>query len=141
MTEVKELEKQLADELKAERSYDPIKHPAYLVFEYYADIMMRKEQVEKLDAFLSGGVTNPVMDFSCYTIQAYKPVTNAHYKYNGSSVLDLVEPVDPDYARLPWAYKEQSWAATLLLAPFFGAYFVSLGLFLIIYRLESFMLV
>lgn len=69
-------------------------------------------------------VTNPVQDFKCFTIQAYKPVTNPHYTYNGTSALDLVEAVDPNYSRLPWAYKEGSWAATLLLGPFFGAYIV-----------------
>lgn len=69
-------------------------------------------------------VTNPVQDFKCFTIQAYKPVTSDHYTYNGSSVLDIVEAVDPNYKRLPWADKEASWAATLLLGPFLGAYVV-----------------
>ena len=69
-------------------------------------------------------VTNPDQDFKCFTIQAYKPVNSSRYTYNGSSVLDLVEDVDPNYARLPWAYKEGSWAAALLLGPLIGAYIV-----------------
>jgi hypothetical protein len=69
-------------------------------------------------------VTDPVQDFKCFTMSAYKPVTNPHYIYNGSAVLDLVEAVDPQYNRLPWANKEGSWAATLLFGPLFGAYVV-----------------
>ncbi len=44
------------------RKYDPTLQPAYLVFEYFADIAMRDAQVEKLEAFLKGGDLNLVME-------------------------------------------------------------------------------
>ncbi len=48
--------------LLAERAYDPKEKPAYLVFEYFADILIRPDQIEKLDTFLNAGDTNPVME-------------------------------------------------------------------------------
>ena len=61
-SEREELEKQLASMLLDIRAFDPAQHPAYLVFEYYADILLRKEQVEKLELFLAGEAVNPVME-------------------------------------------------------------------------------
>ncbi len=57
-----ELEVQLASELQDTRQYDPSKHPAYLVFEHFSEIIMRPEQVEKLEIFLSGKDPNPIME-------------------------------------------------------------------------------
>ena len=37
-------------------------YPAYLVFEYSADILLFPKQIEILDTFLSGGDVNPVME-------------------------------------------------------------------------------
>ncbi|MEI8365202.1 MAG: DUF3638 domain-containing protein [Parachlamydiaceae bacterium] len=48
--------------LNAERTYDPCKRPAYLVFEFYAEISMRPDQVEKLDLFLKGEKTDLIME-------------------------------------------------------------------------------
>nr|NGX43070.1 hypothetical protein [Chlamydiota bacterium] len=53
---------QLAETMLATRMYDPLKRPAYLVFEYFANITMRPCQVEKLEKFLSGGEPNLVME-------------------------------------------------------------------------------
>jgi hypothetical protein len=60
----KELEGELIQEMQGERAYDGKSHeyPAYLVFERYAGIMMRKEQVEKLCLYLEKGKINPVME-------------------------------------------------------------------------------
>lgn len=52
----------LAEAMLARRCYDPEKKPAYLVFEYYADILIRPVQEEKLEAFLSGRTPNVVME-------------------------------------------------------------------------------
>lgn len=53
---------QLAERMLAGRMYDPQKQPAYLAFEYFANISMRPSQVEKLELFLSGGKPNLVME-------------------------------------------------------------------------------
>ena len=60
--EKKELLQQLASDLTAERCYDPNKKPAYLAFEYFADILIRNVQVQKLDNFLQSGDLSPVME-------------------------------------------------------------------------------
>ncbi len=52
----------LAMELMVERKYVPNAHPAYLVFEYYADILLRPMQVDKLSSFLQEKDQNPVME-------------------------------------------------------------------------------
>ena len=62
VTEKQELEKQLLSDLLAKREYPLDTHPAYLVFEYYSGILMRKDQIIKLDQFLSGKTANPVME-------------------------------------------------------------------------------
>ena len=50
--EYKELVNELALELASTRRFDPQTTPAYLVFEYYANIIMRPSQVDKLEKFL-----------------------------------------------------------------------------------------
>ncbi|MBS0634605.1 MAG: DUF3638 domain-containing protein [Verrucomicrobia bacterium] len=50
------------DPEKSERAFNPQQHPAYLVFEYYADLRLRPVQVEKLEAFLSGKNPNLIME-------------------------------------------------------------------------------
>ncbi|MEI8366613.1 MAG: DUF3638 domain-containing protein, partial [Parachlamydiaceae bacterium] len=57
-----ELIQQLGEVLHTKRAYDPAKRPAFLVFEYYADIMMRPDQVGKLEEFLNGNESNLVME-------------------------------------------------------------------------------
>jgi hypothetical protein len=61
-SEKQEIEKTLYNELHAERVYNPLIDPAYLVFEYYADVILHKEQIEKIEAFLKGDISNPVME-------------------------------------------------------------------------------
>lgn len=60
--EYSDLVNQLADRCLAERYYLPKERPAYLVFEYFANIAMRQPQVEKLEKFLGGGDLNLVME-------------------------------------------------------------------------------
>lgn len=60
--EYSDLVNQLADSCLAERYYSAKQRPAYLVFEYFAHIAMRKPQVDKLEAFLTKGDLNPVME-------------------------------------------------------------------------------
>ncbi len=60
--EYKELLRDLGSEIGATRQFDPLSHPAYLVFEYYANISMRKSQVEKLEKFLQDKDKNPIME-------------------------------------------------------------------------------
>lgn len=57
-----DLKQQLAVDLLSERHYDPEVRPAYLVFEYYADILMRQGQVEKMRTFFEQGDINPVVE-------------------------------------------------------------------------------
>jgi len=57
-----DLRHELGELLNAKRAYNIPEHPEYLVFEYYAGIIMRQDQVDKLDAFMQGEVTNPVME-------------------------------------------------------------------------------
>ena len=52
----------LAEELLAERRYDPLERPAFLAFEYFANIMLRGAQVDKLEQFLEGADLNLVME-------------------------------------------------------------------------------
>ncbi|MBS4167668.1 DUF3638 domain-containing protein [Parachlamydia sp. AcF125] len=60
--EKKELTQQLATALLETRQYNPNAHPAYLVFEYYANICLRQAQVQKLAKFLEAGDLNPIME-------------------------------------------------------------------------------
>jgi hypothetical protein len=61
--EIADLTKQLRQTLAATRHYAPLrKHLPMLVFEYYANIKMRKNQVEKLNLFLDTGDINPMME-------------------------------------------------------------------------------
>lgn len=72
-------------------------------------------------------------DFECFTYPAYKQVQNPHFNYTAGDPLTLVEANDPKYNRLPWANREGSWAAMMLLATYAGAFVVSLsrrGLFI-----------
>jgi len=57
-----ELIQELANQLNAKCCYDISKNPSYLAFEYYAGIIMREDQVKKLEAFLQGDTPNPVME-------------------------------------------------------------------------------
>lgn len=60
--EREDLVQQLADTLLPQRAYDPVKRPAFLVFEYFANLSMRKAQVDKLELFLKGGNSNLIME-------------------------------------------------------------------------------
>ena len=74
-------------------------------------------------------LVTPITDsFECYTYPAYKPVNTTHYAGAGTGAVTLVPEVDPNYGRLPWAYKEESWATMLLLAPYALAFAVPLSL-------------
>lgn len=44
------------------RAYDPSKSKSYLVFEYIVDIMIRKDQVDKVDDFLKSGNINLIAE-------------------------------------------------------------------------------
>lgn len=57
-----ELVQQFAETLLAERTYNPTENPAYLVFEYYASLLMRPNQVENLNVFLTKGDLNPIRE-------------------------------------------------------------------------------
>ncbi|MCX6990096.1 MAG: DUF3638 domain-containing protein [Chlamydiae bacterium] len=57
-----DLRQELGLQLNATRAYNISEHPEYIVFEYYAGIIMREDQVSKLDAFIGGEETNPVME-------------------------------------------------------------------------------
>lgn len=57
-----DLVNRLSEALLAERSYDPIEKPAYLVFEAFADLIMRPAQTEKLARFMDEGHPNLIME-------------------------------------------------------------------------------
>jgi hypothetical protein len=57
-----ELIKRLLGDLLAKREYALENNPEFLVFEYYAGILIRKEQINKLQQFFSDGLVNPVME-------------------------------------------------------------------------------
>jgi hypothetical protein len=71
-------------------------------------------------------VTPPTSDFECYTQPVFKQAVGngKHTNYTEGDPLTLVPFSDPNYGRVPWAYKEQQWAAMMLLAPYFGAFVV-----------------
>lgn len=56
-----QLGQKLALELN-ERAYEPQENPAALVFEYYANILIRKDQIAKLNAFMKSGDQNLIME-------------------------------------------------------------------------------
>jgi hypothetical protein len=58
----KDLTHQLALDLSAKQHYRVAECPHYLVFEHYAGILMRQDQVVKLEGFLKSGDTHPVME-------------------------------------------------------------------------------
>lgn len=60
--ELQEQVQELAERLLATREFKPEKKPAYLVFEYYANILLRESQVKKLKQLLKDGDFNPVME-------------------------------------------------------------------------------
>lgn len=60
--EYNDLVAQLAQNMLTEPTYSPAERPAYLVFEYFADIALRAAQVEKLEKFLQHGDANLVME-------------------------------------------------------------------------------
>jgi len=57
-----ELIQKIGSELYAQRHDKVNEFPQYLVFEYTADILLKKEQVEKLETFLTKGKINPIME-------------------------------------------------------------------------------
>ncbi|PJD95658.1 MAG: hypothetical protein CK425_08120 [Parachlamydia sp.] len=61
-SEKEELIQQLATTLLDKRRYDPSQNPAYLVFEYYANMYLRSAQVGMLAKFLKEGDLNPVVE-------------------------------------------------------------------------------
>jgi len=60
--ECSELENKLAYLLQTTSHYDPAAHPLYVVFEYFGNLVLRQDQVQKLDAFLNDGTANPIME-------------------------------------------------------------------------------
>lgn len=48
--------------IHSDRYFIPSENPAYLAFEYFSNILMRSDQVEKLQLFLEGGDLNLVME-------------------------------------------------------------------------------
>ncbi|MBA3238120.1 MAG: DUF3638 domain-containing protein [Parachlamydiaceae bacterium] len=60
--ELQEQVQELAERLLATRQFKSEKKPAYLVFEYYANILLRESQVIKLKQLLKDGDLNPVME-------------------------------------------------------------------------------
>ncbi|MCX6991323.1 MAG: DUF3638 domain-containing protein [Chlamydiae bacterium] len=58
----KELEQELGEQLNATRCYNIDEHPAYLVFEHYSGMILRGDQVAKLNAFLQGEISNLIME-------------------------------------------------------------------------------
>lgn len=52
----------LAAQCTVKRAYVSQKHPAYLAFEYYSNLLMRKDQCEKLEVFLKEGDLNPIIE-------------------------------------------------------------------------------
>jgi len=61
-SEKEELIQQLAVTLLDKQRYKPNQHPAYLVFEYYANMYLRSAQVDMLAKFLKDGDLNPVVE-------------------------------------------------------------------------------
>ena len=57
-----DLIQQLANIVLETRHYIPEENPAYLVFEYYSDKILRETQVKKLERLLKFGDVNPVME-------------------------------------------------------------------------------
>lgn len=60
--EINDLVQQLAADMSAKHCYDLDQNPAYLTFEYYANILLRQKQVDKLADFMKTGEINPVME-------------------------------------------------------------------------------
>lgn len=60
--EYQELAHQLGLSLMETRHYHPQEFPAYLVFEYYSNILLRENQAKKLEQFLQLGESNPVIE-------------------------------------------------------------------------------
>jgi hypothetical protein len=67
-------------------------------------------------------------DFDCFTTPVYKQVQNPHFNYTAGNPITYVEAEDPKYGRLPWANREGSWAAIMLLATYAGAFVVRFNL-------------
>ena len=64
--------------------------------------------------------SNQSGDFTCHTIPANKPISTPHGDFRQTTLTGLtaVSPIDPDYARLPWARTGLfAWGAILLVAP------------------------
>lgn len=61
-SEKSEMVQQLAATLFDTHQYELHQHPAYLVFEYYANILLRPPQIITLAKFLENGDLNPVME-------------------------------------------------------------------------------
>jgi primosomal protein N' len=60
--EYKELVNKLAQEMLSLRMFNPLERPAYLVFEYFANISLRPTQFNKLEKFLKEKDLNLVME-------------------------------------------------------------------------------
>jgi hypothetical protein len=58
-------------------------------------------------------------DFECYTQPAFKTMPSTHHLTDSFVPGAYIPTEDPKYSRLPWAYKEDSWLAMMLLVPFF----------------------
>lgn len=57
-----DLLQQLALDFKAKHAFDPIEEPYFLVFEYFVQILLRKEQVLKIKEFTEKGDLNPIVE-------------------------------------------------------------------------------
>lgn len=55
--------------------------------------------------------------FDCYTYPVFKQISSSHYNYTVGMEKSFLPAVNPNYDRVPWAYKEESWALMLLFGP------------------------
>jgi MFS family permease len=66
-------------------------------------------------------------DFTCHTYPVYKPLNTNHFDGFGKNETERLVPMhDPKYNRLPWAYKESTWAVALLLGPLIAGFLFGL---------------
>ena len=56
------LQEELAEELDKRRAYDPAKQFSYLAFEYFANVLMRPDQLMNLATFLESGDQSLIME-------------------------------------------------------------------------------
>jgi hypothetical protein len=62
-------------------------------------------------------VTPLNIEFTCHTYPVYKPTYEKVRDQGNLGVLVAVPTMDSSYAKMPWAYKEGSWAAITFFGP------------------------